>query len=76
MDSTQRQVMKAEHYEDESGNFGWLLFFSIILIAGGVALILASASSTALIAGGTLAFMGVALVVGAVAARATGRRDA
>jgi hypothetical protein len=76
VDSTQRQVMKADQVEDESGSFGWLLFFSVILIAGGVALILASASTTALIAGGTLAFMGVALVVGAVAARATGRRDA
>jgi len=66
MDTTQRQVMKAEHYEDESRNFGWYLFSAIVLIAGGLALFLVSATSTAKVGGGMLMLIGVALVVGAI----------
>lgn len=71
-DLSQRQMSKLDSQEaDESGNFGGYLLGAIVLIAGGIALFMVTVSVTAKVAGGTLAFMGVALVVGAFSVRST-----
>lgn len=56
---------------DESGSFGWLLLGSIVLIVGGFALLTVTVGVTAKVAGGTLALMGLALLVGAITSRST-----
>ncbi|MEA2348342.1 MAG: hypothetical protein QOG62_2129 [Thermoleophilaceae bacterium] len=72
-DLGQRQMAKLPgETADESANAGGYLLGAIVLIAGGIALFLVTVSVTAKVAGGTLAFMGVALIIGAIWVRATG----
>ncbi len=71
MDTTQRQVMKAEAPEAEpEESLGPFAFGAALLIVGGVALILVSGGGvTPVFAGGTLVLMGVAIILATLWAR-------